>query len=233
MKQLRNSGRAILFAVAAALLTGCKEKRQATSPPTPVDPAASFERVVQNLRHYLGQLRTEPISSFENGAFTSMSHSRELTAHRVIPPTEENGDYRGQIEVTTKWAYSYQPSIESDPIDSTENQQAAKRKDASASAQDYASPGIEILDSDLIAEVGEEGRSANPLLAGTVDTNPSEERIRKFQFEFKDGRWEFVEETVEEETPQSDEDKPMEKDPYALDVPDTVLDAVKRALVVQ
>ncbi|MEX2171606.1 MAG: hypothetical protein WD851_19970 [Pirellulales bacterium] len=194
MKRSRNGwGWSIAWIVAIIPLLGCSDsKKPVPSVPTATNPAASFERVVENLRHYLDQLQDQPLTAIDNGAFSDFRVSREVIGHEFTPPANPGGEYRGNITVATRWSHSYRPPREL-PSEKSDEKQDSEESTGNQTAGDTIQDGIQVLDSEVIAGLEPSvKRVPSALLRDSVGKSDSDEERKTFQFAFRNRRWELA-----------------------------------------
>lgn len=212
----------LLWLLAGVAWLGCTNTEPVPPPkPAAPDPVASFDRVVQNLRHYLGQLQNDLFIP-ENGAFTDIRHRREVTKHEVTPPTDATGDYQGVITITTKWTYSFRPSNETPDEESPEDAGGKKKKEG-ATGQDATGAGGEAGEGgDLSFTSPSSERGAAGFVPKAIEKSQADEEVETFRFIFRDNQWELVEEEV-----AASESEQTGEDTVEFD---STKDAVERAL---
>lgn len=232
MKRTRNCwGWAIVLISISAVIpfVGCTDsKKPLASPPSSADPSAAFNRVVENLRHYLSQLQSDPYTAIENGAFTDFRHSREVTHHQFIPPAAGSDDYRGTITVATRWIYSFRPAVEP-PAEESNDTEKSQPSSEDKSADETVREGIEVLDPEVVADLKSRPKlDSSPIAPKSLGKSEADEEVRTFRFVYRNNRWELVNEPVLIPQTSPGEGSPGQPKPMAND--EALEDAVHRAL---
>jgi hypothetical protein len=224
---------AIAVLVGGALL-GCTGTEQTASPvPAADDPAASFEKFVKDLQHYLNQLQVASMPQIVDGAYSDFEITRKVVNQEVIPPTEARGEHRGSITVATRWTHSYRPPP-AQPDEQSEQDQESKEAQQELSAEETIRDGIEVLDPSVIVDLKPRQKIPDTLSPHTVSKSDSQEDLRKFEFVYRNKRWELAGEPRSISAP----DTPAEPDATGEEASPTmsyesVDDAVARALRLQ
>jgi hypothetical protein len=234
MKRSRNQWSRVTLLLLTALATlGCNNSKQPSAAvPKARDPEHSFDKIVENLRHYLEQLQVAPITKVEDGSFSDFRLSRDVIENECIPPTNAGEDYRGKITVAIRWSHSFRPPLEQP------QEKSGDRKDAETNAQDQSAQetvreGIEVLDSEAIADLKPGARIPSAISPHVMGKNESEEDLRTFQLVFRNNRWELAEEPKTEpvatDSAASGESQPGDSQPSDA-TPDSNHESVDNAL---
>jgi hypothetical protein len=204
-----------MVALLAAL--GCSNSKQPVAKaPKAHDPQASFEQIVQNFRHYLDQLQVEPITEVENGAFSDFRLSREVVDYECVPPANAGDDYRGNITVAVRWSHSFRPPLEQ-PQEKSDEQDDAEQIAQEQSAEDAVRDGIQILDSEAVANLKTGSRIPTAIAPHVMGKSESEEEKLTFQLVRRNERWELADEPKaddgESDSAPSEEPQPSRAKP--------------------
>lgn len=170
---------------------GCKQQAAPVAQPVSgrATPEESFEEIVSVLKEGL-ELPGGQASGFMTSSSSASSRFQvhNTVSSNLIPPSNADEPYRGEITVSTQSIYSLRKSAEEEAEDA-KKKSSANRGSALLEESAESGPGFSSLDESLVTE-SKDDKSGRPDIESVQ--RRADKIDRKFELVYKNDRWELV-----------------------------------------